>query len=201
MPTTSSPVTRGEAAAMHLMMRVVSFAEMIRVIPRTVEAGASIDVFNRALDGLADLGIARQLRELSTHATPSHVAEASSAILEALEESPLPAQEWAPVVETLGEAELASLLNISETSVSRYKGGERNTPDVVASRLHFVTMVLADLAGSYNEFGMRRWFNRSRSALDGSSPKDLLTGNWDPDDEGPQRVRKLAHSVLGAALG
>lgn len=199
--TASTLITQDEAAAMHLMMRVISFAEVIRIVPRSTEAGASIEDLNKALDGLAKIGIARQLRPLSAGAGPSHVAEASSAILEAVEESPLPDQEWLPVAEILGEAELARLLNISESSVSRYKSGGRGTPDAVASRLHFLTVVLADLAGSYNEFGMRRWFLRSRSALDDHSPKDILAGDWDPDENGPQRVRALAQSLLGAALG
>jgi transcriptional regulator with XRE-family HTH domain len=186
---------------MHLMMRVVSFAEIIRIVPRSNEAGTSIEVFNTALDGLAKMGIGRQLRPLSAKAKPSQVTEASSAILEAVEESPLPEQEWMPLAEILGEAELAQLLNISDSSISRYKSGERSTPDAVASRLHFLAIILADLAGSYNEFGMRRWFLRSRTALDDHSPKDILSGDWDPDQDGPQRVRSLAHSLLGAALG
>ncbi len=59
-----------------------------------------------------------------------------------------------------------------------------------------VVVVVGDLAGSYNEVGIRRWFQRKRTLLDGRSPAALLKRNWDPDDEGPRRVRALARSLV-----
>ena len=71
-----------------------------------------------------------------------------------------------------------------------------DTPDDVAARLHFLALVISDLAGAYNEIGVRRWFHRERSLLDGKTPGTLLSGDWNPEDEGPQRVRDLARSLV-----
>ena len=46
--------------------------------------------------------------------------------------------------------------------------------------------------------GVRRWFERPRSQLDGSAPQQLLSGDWDPDDPGPRRVSDLARALLGS---
>jgi uncharacterized protein (DUF2384 family) len=55
---------------------------------------------------------------------------------------------------------------------------------------------VADLAGSYNEFGIRRWFQRPRSELEGRSPRDVLHGPWDPDAAGPRTLRALASRLV-----
>lgn len=55
---------------------------------------------------------------------------------------------------------------------------------------------LKGLAGSYNETGIRRWFQRKRTMLDGRTPAALLKREWDPDDEGPRRVRQLARNLV-----
>jgi hypothetical protein len=47
---------------------------------------------------------------------------------------------------------------------------------------------------------IRRWFGRSRQALDGAAPRELLTAEWDPDDAGPRRVRALARSLLASPV-
>ena len=77
--------------------------------------------------------------------------------------------------------------------------GDRATPDAVAARLHHLALVVGDLAGSYNDIGIRRWFRRKRSQLDGQPPAALLARDWDPDDEGPRRVRELARSLVDLA--
>ena len=59
-----------------------------------------------------------------------------------------------------------------------------------------LALVVGDLAGSYNDIGVRRWFHRKRTLLDGRAPAALLKGNWDPDDEGPMRVRELARELI-----
>ena len=48
----------------------------------------------------------------------------------------------------------------------------------------------------YNDIGIRRWFDRKRSALDGRAPAQVLSGEWDPDDPGPARVRALARELV-----
>ena len=118
-----------------------------------------------------------------------------------LEMSPQPAGEWGPVVESLGEGLLAELIGISESSLRRYKSGTRETPQGVAERLHFLALVLADLAGSYNEYGIRRWFTRPRVPLGGRRPADLLGESFDPEGDDAKAIRGLAASLasLGAA--
>jgi hypothetical protein len=111
--------------------------------------------------------------------------------------SPQPKGEWAPVLATLGEDLLAALLGVSVSSVRRYAAGSRGTPQDVAERLHFVALVMADLAGSYNDFGIRRWWARPRSQLGGRAPAALL-GEFDPNGQEAADVARLAASLAGA---
>ena len=130
----------------------------------------------------------------------SDIAEVLLALEEILESSPAPEHEW-PVLDNLfGVETLARLLGVSAASVRRYLKGDRATPDRVAARLHFLAMVVSDLSGAYNDFGIRRWFGRSRNALNRAAPADLLTNDWDPDDAGPRRVRALARALLGSPV-
>lgn len=121
--------------------------------------------------------------------------------MDALAQNPLPSFEW-PVLRTiLGDRMLARLTGVSEVSLRRYALSHRTTPDDVATRLHWVAGVVADLRGSYTDTGIRRWFLRPRTALDGQSPIALLEGSVDPDGAPAARVRALAHALtnLGAA--
>jgi transcriptional regulator with XRE-family HTH domain len=116
-------------------------------------------------------------------------------LITALEESPAPKYEWPSLGRVFEPEQLAALLGISVSSLRRYQAGERTTPDAVAARLHFLALVVGDLAGAYNEIGIRRWFDRPRSQLGGRTPASYLAGEWDPGDEGPQRVRALARAL------
>lgn len=119
-----------------------------------------------------------------------------ASVIGALEASPVPAYEWKALARVFSADDLAALLDVSLSSLKRYQSGERNTPDLVAARLHFLALVVGDLAGTYNDVGIRRWFQRKRTQLDGRAPAALLRSNWDPDDDGPQRVRALAQSLV-----
>jgi hypothetical protein len=68
----------------------------------------------------------------------------------------------------------------------------------VAARLHFLANVVGDLAGAYNEMGIRRWFERPRTLLGGRSPAQLLTDGWTPEDPRAKKVRDLARSLTGS---
>lgn len=113
-----------------------------------------------------------------------------------LEESPLPSTEWPRLLSVFERDQLARLVGISPSSINRYERGERRTPDEVAARLHFVALVVGDLAGAYNEIGIRRWFDRKRATLDDRSPAQVLKGAWQPEDAGARRVRALARSLV-----
>jgi hypothetical protein len=157
-----------------------------------------LDDVKRVMRGVTDAGIARSsLLELETIAQPdpAEVAELMRTVIAALEASPAPAFEWRAVGRVFDAESLAPLLGISVSSLRRYQAGTRVTPDDVAARLHFMALVISDLAGAYNEIGIRRWFQRDRTLLDGQPPSALLTGEWNPDAAGPGRVRELARSL------
>lgn len=155
-----------------------------------------------AMEGLLRQGICRDAVRQWLHHRPEAVAERNqllAAIYERLEECPSPATEWQAVREVLADDELlASLLGIGAVSVRRYAKGERSCPDAVAARLHWLALVIEQLEGSYNAYGIRRWFQRPRAALEGQTPLDRLQGSWDPDDGAVQPILALARS---ASLG
>ena len=59
--------------------------------------------------------------------------------------------------------------------------------------------LLAALVGSYNDYGIRRWFERRRSTLDGATPAELVEQADSEDDERLRRVIALADELTGAA--
>lgn len=112
-----------------------------------------------------------------------------------LEGSPVPQSTWAHLSALLGLKPVALLVGVSDASARRYLSGARTTPDDVAFRLHILAMIVADLAGSYNAYGIRRWFSRPRSALRGMAPSEILRGRWDPDDDDVRTIRDLAAAL------
>jgi hypothetical protein len=118
---------------------------------------------------------------------------------DALDESPSPATEWAALRGTLGDTLLAALVGVSDASLRRYAGGQRETPQKVAERLHWLALVVGDLAGSYNAFGIRRWFERPRQQLAGRSPRTTLGPDWSVDDAQTAQVKSLAEALVGAS--
>jgi hypothetical protein len=90
---------------------------------------------------------------------------------------------------------------LSPVWARRCASGAHRTPDDVADRLHTVALVVASLNGSYNDLGVRRWFHRPRTALNGKAPADILAGDWSSDDADVVSVQALADSLLGAAAG
>ena len=174
-----------------------------------VEPISSMDDFDvsgarKVLRSVKDAGIARSsVLELETadqaNGEPQsgpEIADLMRAVIAALEASPAPTSEWRSVARVFDAEHLAPLLGISVSSLRRYQAGTRSTPDDVAARLHFLALVISDLAGAYNDIGIRRWFTRERSPLDGKTPASLLTGDWSPEDEGPRRVRELAQALV-----
>jgi hypothetical protein len=120
------------------------------------------------------------------------------AAYDTLEASPYPPGEWRRARELLDDDQLAGLLGISASSLRRYADGRRPTPDETAARLHSLTRVLSALAGAYNRFGIRRWFDRPRSQLDGRTPGELFRASGGEDDPELARVVALAESLIGA---
>jgi hypothetical protein len=117
-------------------------------------------------------------------------------LLDALESSPLPEREIERLAAVLGFPRLGELAAVSEPSLRRYAAGERQVPDAVAQRLHFLAVVTAILRGSFNEFGIRRWFDRRRQAIGNRTPARMLRGDWTPDEPDPEAVMDLAVGLL-----
>jgi hypothetical protein len=169
--------------------------------PGATDAGnpGDIDTVRRLASRLGRAGIAAATAaHLNNVEVPSRAE--LTALLEtmiaALEASPAPKFEWGGLGRVFDPEELAALLQVSVSSLKRYQSGDRATPDTIAARLHFLALLVGDLAGSYNEIGIRRWFHRKRTQLDGRPPAALLKAEWDPDDEGPARVRDLARELV-----
>lgn len=116
----------------------------------------------------------------------------------AIAASPVPDRELRALLDVYDHETLAALLGTSVASLRRYAAGARSVPDVVAGRAHLIALVTADLAGSYNEFGLRRWWERPRTALDGRSPREALGRDWSPDGETARIVEGLARGLAGA---
>lgn len=155
----------------------------------------------QGLIGAAPVALAPLLKKgpaLLDAATAERMADSVEQLVAVLDESPAPASEWAPMRTVFGDDVLGELLGIAPASLRRYAAGERATPQGTAERLHWLAMVVSDLAGSYNDFGMRRWFERPRTQLGGKSPRALLGARWAPDDKAASQVRALAATLSGA---
>lgn len=185
-------------------VRFLSTAEQLGLLPSGLESIDSLDLrtLRAVLKEAAAAGVARQaLVEAESRDKRDGAAwlEVLVRANEALADSPIPERTWPVLADLLGIDLLARLVGIARASARRYLAGDRATPDAVAARLHWIALIVADLAGSYNEFGIRRWFVRARSQLDGASPAGVLAGQWSPDDPGPRTVRALAASLVDAA--
>jgi hypothetical protein len=109
----------------------------------------------------------------------------------------MPERELKVLLEVFDVDLLATLLDTSAVSLRRYITGARTVPDAVAARIHWLALVSSDLAGAYNALGIRRWFDRPRTQLDGKSPRQLLGRGWNPDGAKAERVRALAAALAG----
>jgi hypothetical protein len=173
-------------------------AEAMGLLPADARRLETGDV-TRLVQRVREAGIARDraLRFDNVEVpSPEEVSSILRVVIAALEASPVPKYEWPAVSRVLDTDLLASLLGISVSSLRRYLSGSRDTPDDVAARLHHLALIVGDLAGAYNDVGIRRWFGRRRTALNDKTPGALLSGEWSPEEEGPQKVRALAESVV-----
>lgn len=115
-----------------------------------------------------------------------------------LADSPVPEREIAELLRIYDHEQLAALADTSVASLRRYASGTRTVPDAVAQRIHFIALVTSDLGGAYNEFGLRRWWDRPRSVLGDRSPRQALGTDWGADDPDAVTVAGLAASLVGA---
>jgi len=178
---------------------VLGRAEAMGLIPADEHIEAlDLSSFRRAVRHIHRAGIARNIQLELVDASDPGLERTLERLNLALEESPVPEFEWNRLTEVLGLALLSRLLGISGSSIRRYRANARTTPDEVAERLHFLSLVVGDLAGAYNEIGIRRWFERKRAQLDGRTPLDWLKGRWKPIQTGPRRVQDLARALVAS---
>jgi len=135
---------------------------------------------------------------LSHEERPERLAALIQRLDDALAESPLPDRELRELQHVLDVEALAGLLGTSGVSLRRYVSGSREVPDRIAARIHWLALLVSDLAGAYNELGIRRWFDRPRAQLGGRSPRQALGTDWDPAGPDARLVRSLAAALAGA---
>ncbi len=199
-----APLLRSAEAA-SLALSLVARAQTMGFLP---PREGRVELDQAFLEALTELlrrrGVALRATASLAHAMEAEplndveLIDALRATLDAVDASPHPEGEWAPARELLGDELLARLLRISASSLRRYAAADRRTPDEVAWRLHFVARLLAALVGSYNDYGIRRWFDRRRRALDGVTPGEVLEHAEAEDDERLESVLTLAEQLTGA---
>jgi len=145
-----------------------------------------------AIASAAQAGLAEQVAARPDAAEPGE--RTILAFLEALRNSPRPASEITRLSRIFGFPGLAGLVGASEPSLRRYAAATRPAPDPVAERVHFLAQLVAILRGSFNEFGIRRWFERPHPALENRAPRLLVRA--DPAESGPQATLAAALQLL-----
>jgi hypothetical protein len=193
-PLAGDPVAAADA------LWLMSYAALLGALGPD-DAQLSVPTLRKVFAALRGEGVARQVFVASSATediAPGQWRSLLAAAREGVEVSPMPGAEWSAVVDVLDEELLADLLGVSASSLRRYRGGSRQTPQDVAARLHALALVVTDLAGSYNDFGIRRWFDRPRAQLDGRSPRVRLAGGFDPEGDDIAAVRSLSAALAGA---
>ena len=161
---------------------------------------ATLDMpsFRKAVRHIHRAGIARNIQLELSDPSASGLERTLEHLNLALEDSPVPEFEWNRLTDVLGLDLLSRLLGISPSSIRRYKVAARTTPDTIAEKLHFLSLIVGDLSGAYNEIGIRQWFERKRAQLDGRTPLDSLKSRWNPAQPGPRRVQDLARALVAS---
>ena len=158
------------------------------------------DVFAAALSSTAAAGVAPSAIfdwQGYSDKAPEEFARWISTVRDDLAASPVPERELPKLDLLFSTDRLAKAVGVADSSLRRYLAGGRHVPDEVANRAHLLARIVGDLAGSYNERGIRRWFERARAQLDDRAPQDILTGPWSPDDPDVARVAALAAERAG----
>jgi hypothetical protein len=90
---------------------------------------------------------------------------------------------------TLGDALWTQLVGVASADAST---------DKISARRATVTEVCERLRGTHTNEGVRRWWTRPRSWLDGQAPHSLLEPGWTPADTACRRVRAPAEADAGS---
>jgi len=175
-----------------------SRAETMSLLPEEVDGPTRLDatLLRLLAERLRSAGVATAHADRLESARGKALTQALDDTRSAIENSPYPAGEWGPAREVIGDDLLATLVGgISPSSLRRYASGSRETPDDVAWRLHLIALIVSSLRGSYNDYGIRRWFDRPRTQLEGATPGERLLRAGNEDEAQP--VIALADALNG----
>ena len=168
--------------------------------PKEVVSRLDAALFDEALGAVATAGVATsaalEWRAVADKPAPEFAGWVG-AVRDELRACPVPERELPVLADLFGAERLAELVGAAGSSLRRYLAGERQVPDDVAGRAHVVALIVGDLAGSYNDRGIRRWLERPRAQLDGRAPDEILSGGWDPDGRDVALVVALAGERAG----
>lgn len=196
----SDPFTLEDADLISSAMDALFFMESMGLLSADVDRldrSTLLDIAETAARaGIAQTDAARLMSEKVLD--PGTVRTFLERLGDSLRESPMPELELASLLDLFPHDELGALLGASESSLRRYASGARRPPDDIAARAHYLSIVVGYLRGAYNDIGVRRWFRRPRTLLDGRTPAQLLRGKWSPDSERAQRVHELARALTAA---
>lgn len=103
---------------------------------------------------------------------------------------------WSGLRADLGDELLGQLLRVSSEPLALYASDV--APEAVEARARFLATVVNHLSGTYTPWGVRRWFGRARSQLEGTSPLQVLVGagDWTPEGPAAESVAALARALL-----
>jgi hypothetical protein len=191
------PFTRAPGAA-SVARTLLRRAETMGLVPDRVDGPTRLDadLLRELAATLRSAGVASAQADRLETARGKSLAAALRDALAAVDASPHPDGEWGPARELLGDDLLSVLVGgISPSSLRRYAAGDRKTPDEVAWRLHTLARILAALLGSYNAYGIRRWFERPRTQLGGKTPGRQLVEAKNEDEA--RNVVRLAEALVG----
>lgn len=183
---------------LHAALETIRLADAMGLLPpRERIDRLDLVTIQRVGQAVAKAGIGSDfLAFVDGASNETELLNALAGLRTALEESPHPESEIAALLDVFPPNQLAELVRSSEISLRRYAAGQRQAPDTVADRVHFLVKVVSDLAGSYNATGIRRWFERRRTQLGNRSPRQVLHGPWLSDEAGARRVRALSRSLV-----
>jgi hypothetical protein len=201
--TRTNSGTRLGPGAGESALDLVHVARAMGLAPEPLPPRLDLALVRQIATAAADAGIGRDAAiALCRDPLPmTRVPALIGQLTDNLRVSPLPRQELERLSETLDLDTIGRIVGTSPVSLRRYLSGSREAPDDVAARIHWLALTVSDLLGAYNEIGVRRWFDRSRSALDGRSPTQVLTPGWDPDDPGPVAIQTLASALTTPGVG
>lgn len=194
----SYPISDPDIARLAAQNMIV--AESMGIYGTKPRETADFSALRQTLRQLWDAGIAQKSKYILGNiqfesASKSQIIDCLNNALQGMVHSPLPESELPTLEKRLGFELLSRLLGIHASSLQRYKAGKRDIPDEIANQLHFLALLIGDLSGSYNDFGIRLWFLRKRKVLGNKAPVQILSGRWSPESPGAEKVRRLAHDL------